>query len=199
MQAEANRAVMGAADLVVGEAPGGTLLEDPADVVGVQFPDLAFSLETYAASRQRFGAPALSVEQIESAAPLARAAADHFLARALSIELVPAARRPHPLPAAIGASQTGGVLERSRGCLRFVPLAAGAQLSLRLMVGGLWVRPAVGSPVPIGVERFSEDFGVSVDEALADRASVLKLPPSHASSGWRAQFSPSQPLLLCAS
>jgi hypothetical protein len=198
-QAEVNRAVMGAADLVIGEAPAGILLEDPADVVGEQFPDLAFSLETYTASKRRFGAPAFSVQQIEASGPLPRAAADHFLARALSIETIPAARPPRPLPLSIGASQTGGMLERSRGCLRFVPLASGAQLSLRLPIGGLWMHPAVGAPVPIGAERFGEEFGVPVGDALAGRPSTLTLPPSRASGGWRAQFSPSQPLLLCSS
>jgi hypothetical protein len=198
MQAEANRAVMGAADLVIGEAPPDTLLEDPADVVGAQFADLAFSLERYAASRQRFGAPSYSVEQIEAAGTLAREAADHFLARALSIEVVPAARRPSSLSLPLKASQIGGVVERARGCIRFVPLAPGAQLSLRLPIGGLWMRPEVGAPVPARVEHFSEDFGVIAGEALAGRASVLMLPASRASSGWRAQFYPSQPLLLCA-
>ncbi|HEY6551485.1 MAG TPA: hypothetical protein VIY71_09840 [Solirubrobacterales bacterium] len=198
VQAEANRAVMGAADLVIGEAPGDTLLEDSADVVGVQSADLAFSLETYAASRQRFGAPAFSVGRIEAAGFLAHAAADHFLARALSIEVVSASTPPGRLPVALGVVQTGGTTKRVNGCLRFIPLADGALLNLKLPVGGLWIRPAAGSPVPVRVERFDESFGVSVSAALGGRASKLTLPATRASDGWRAQFDPTQPLLLCA-
>lgn len=197
-QAEANRAVMGAADAVIGEAAPSTLLEDPADLVASQVGDLGVPLEQYAASRQRFGAPAYSLSQIEGAGVMARAAADHFLARALPVALAPAVGPPRQLPPAIAPSQTGGVLKRIRGCLRFVPLAAGAQVSLRLPVGGLWVRPAVGAPVQIGVRRFDESFGVTAGPAIGGRPSVLSLPPSQASSGWKAQFVADQPLLLCA-
>jgi hypothetical protein len=139
------------------------------------------------------------VPEIESAGPLAHAAADRFLVRALPVTLAPAAGPPRPLPPALAPSQTGGVLKRrARGCLRFVPLAAEAQLSLRLPVGGLWVRPAIGAPVQIGVERFDESFGVSVGAAVGGRPSVLGLPPSRISSGWQVQFAAEQPLLLCA-
>jgi hypothetical protein len=197
-QAEANRAVMGAANGVIGVGQPSTLLEDPADPVPGQVEDLLFSLEQYAASRQRFGAPAYSVREIESAVPSARVAADHFLARALPVTLAPATTRPHPLPLALAPSQTGGLLKRTRGCLRFVPLAAGAQVNLRLPVGGLWIRPAAGASVPIGVERFDEAFGTAMGAAVGGRPSVLSLPPSPISSGWKAQVATDQPLLLCA-
>jgi hypothetical protein len=197
-QAEVNRAVMGAANAVIGEAPPSTLLEDPSDLVAGQVGDLGLPLEQYAASRQRFDAPAYSPLQIEGAGAMARAAADHFLARALPIALTPTVGPSHPLPPVIAPSQTGGVLQRSRGCLRFVPLAAGAQLSLRLPVGGLWVHPAVGAPVQIGVQRFGKSFGVAAGPAIGGRPSVLSLPPSQASSGWKARFLADQPLLLCA-
>jgi hypothetical protein len=197
-QAASNRAVMGAADAVIGEGQPSTLLDDPSDLAPGQVEDLLLSLEQYAASRQRFGAPAYSVREIESAGPLARAGADRFLARALPVELAPATAPPRVLPLAVAPSQTGGVLKRSRGCLRFVPLAAGAQVNLRLPVGGLWVRPAAGTPVQIGVERFDESFGVPAGPAVGGRPSVLSLPPSRVSAGWKAQFVADQPLLICA-
>jgi hypothetical protein len=196
-QGEINRAVMGAADLVAGAVPEDIPLEDPSNVVGTEVPDLNFSLETYDASKQRFGAPAFSVEQIEHADPTARGAADSFLARALPIEILPASRPPRPLSRPSGASQSGGVLKAAKGCLRFAPLASGAQLKLKVPVGGLWMRPAVGQPVSIGLERFGEKFGVTVGDALGGRASVLTLPPTRASTDWRAMFTPTQPLLLC--
>lgn len=197
-QAAANRAVMGAADAVIGQGQPTALLEDPADLAPGQVEDLVMSLEQYAASSQRFGAPAYSVREIESAGPLAHAAADRFLSRALPVTLEPATGPPHPLPPALSPTQTGGVLKRSRGCLRFVPLAAEAQMSLNLPVGGLWIRPAPGAPVPVGVERFDESFGVKMSSAVGGRPAVLSLPPSRISSGWKAQFSAEQPLLLCA-
>lgn len=197
--AEVNRAVMGAADLLAGRGEASALLEDPGDPIEGQVADLAFPLEQYEASRDRFGAPALSLAQIEAADPVARAAADHFLVRALPIAVVPAAGRPRHLPVAAGASQTGGVLARSRGCLRFTPLVVGAQVTLRLPPGGLWLRPAAGPPVPISVARFADapDLGVGVGPALGGRASQLDLPPSRASRSWRAQLIPDQPLLIC--
>lgn len=198
---EVNRATMGAADLVGEAGAREVLLEDGADPVAGQYPDLGFSLERYQASRDRFGAPALTRAQIEAAGPAARASADHFLVRALGVGIVPAGAPPGPLPR-VGASQTGGVLRRVGGCLRFAPLQTGAQVSLRLPAGGLWLRPAAGSPVPASVARFSDSpapgVGVEVGAALGGRASSLELPPGAASAGWRAQLSADQPLLLCA-
>ncbi|HEX7245554.1 MAG TPA: hypothetical protein VF245_08325 [Solirubrobacterales bacterium] len=197
--AEVNRAVMGAADLLAGQGEASALLEDPRDPIEGQVADLAFPLERYEASRDRFGAPALSPAQIEAADPVARVAADHFLVRALSISVVPAAGLPRPLSAPAGASQTGGVLTHARGCLRFTPLVVGAQMTLRLPLGGLWLRPAAGPPVPISVARFAEGpaGGVGVGPALGGRASRLDLPRSRASRGWSAQLVPDQRLLIC--
>ena len=199
--AEINRAVMGAADLVAGTGAPWTVLEDPHDIVVGQVADLGLPLEQYEASRERLGAPAFSLAEIEGAGAAARAAADHFLVRALPVAVVPASGAPGRLPAAVAASQTGGVLKRAAGCLRFVPLAAGAQVSLRIPVGSLWLRPAPGLPVPITVARFADApdpaVGVEIGPALAGRASLLELPASRISHGWRAQFRTEQPLLLC--
>lgn len=197
-QSEINRAVMGTANLLEGQALETTLLEDRADLVADQHPDLGFPLEQYEASERRFGTPAFSVEQIEEAGNEARAAADHLIARALPIEVKPATRAPRPLPPSLGTSQTGGVLERRIGCLRFVPLAVGAQVNLRLPASGLWIRPAAGPAVPIGVRRFDDMFGIQIGPALGGRASVVTLPSDSASRDWRAQLVTEQPLLLCA-
>lgn len=193
-----NRAVMGAANMVEGHAPGGTVLEDPADIVAGQLPELAFSLEQYEASRDRFGAPAFSVAQIATAQPNVRAAADHFLARALGVGLRPVEGPPARLPP-VDAAQTGGVLSRIGGCLRFRPLAAGAQVTLRLPVGGLWLRPAAGPDVQIGLRRFADNFGVLAGPAVGGLATTLDLPFAGAASrGWHAQLTANQPILICA-
>lgn len=199
--AEMNRAVMGAADLVAGTGSPEAVLEDPRDVVVGQVADLGFPVEQYEASRRRFGAPAFSLAQIEAAGPGARAAADHFLVRALPVGVVPAVGPPRRLRMTAGASQTGGTLSRARSCLRFAPLVSGAQVTLRLPSGGLWLRPAPGPPVPITVARFADApepaVGVGAGPALGGRASLLELPPSRVSSGWRAQLVPNQPVLIC--
>jgi hypothetical protein len=199
-ESEINRAVMGAADLVEGYAPSGTLLEDPNDVIASQLPELGFSLEQYEESRDRFGVPAFSVAQIAATQPVVRAAADHFLARALAVQLRPAVKPPGRLPQ-VDATQIGGLLSRAGGCLRFRPLAAGAQLVLRLPVGGLWLRPAQGPDVQIGLRRFAEDFGalgVPAGPAVGGLASTLRLPAAGvASRGWHAQLVASQPILVC--
>lgn len=199
--AEMNRAIMGAANLIGTDGNRATSLEDPNDLVAGQFADLTFPREEYEAVRARFGAPALSLAQVETARPVVRAAVDHFLVRALPVEIVPSTMRPTALPRPIGASQAGGVLRSVRGCLRFTPLIVGAQVTLRIPVGGLWLRPALGPPVPIAVARFADapnlGAGLKVGPALGGPASILTLPASPLSSGWRAQLAPSQPLLLC--
>ncbi len=199
--AEINRAVMGAADSIAGKGDSATLLEEPDDIVAGQVADMAFPLAQYEASRARFGAPAFSLAQIEAAGSNARAAADHFLVRALSVGIVPVSDPPSRLPPPAGALQSGGALRRMRGCVRFTPLVAGAQLSLRIPRNGLRLRPATGPPVPISVARFADlttlDSGVEVGPALGGRPSLLRLSPSPVSSGWRALFVPDQPLLIC--
>ncbi len=197
-QSESNRAVMGAANLIEGEAPGSLMLEDPANLAPGQFPDLGLPLAQYEASAARFGTPAFSPAQIAAATPDARAAADNLIARALPIELRAAGSAPVALPPSVAASQTGGTLKRRDGCLRFAPLAVGAQVTLGLPIGGLWVRPAPGPAVPVGVRRFDELFGFQLSPALGGRASVVELPPGRASRGWQVQLAPEQPLLLCA-
>jgi hypothetical protein len=199
--AEINRAVMGSADLVSGEGDSAALLEEPDDIVAGQVADMAFPLAQYEASRARFDAPALSLAQIEAAGPNARAAADHFLVRVLSVGAVPASGPPSALPPPVAAAQSGGTLRRVRGCVRFTPLVIGAQVSLRIPRGGLWLHPAVGPPVSIAVARFADlktlESGVEVGPVLGGRPSLLKLRPSALSSGWRAFLVPDQPLLLC--
>lgn len=198
LQAEVNRAVMGAADLVADEAPAATLLEDPNDIVGGQVADLALPIEQYAASAARFGVPSYSEREIEAAAPMAREATDRFLARALGIGVVPATRRHTSLPPGIDVSQVGGALKRAAGCLRFVPSMVGARVVLDLPPGGLWVEPSAGPPVRADVRRFADRFDVEAGEVLAGRPSLVKLPDSAAADGWQARLRAGQPLLVCA-
>jgi hypothetical protein len=196
-QSEDNRAAMGAADLLGGHGAASTPLETETDRAAGDIPDLDLSLEQYLADKQRFGTPAFSLQQIEAAEPAARSVVDRLISRALSIELRPAVRPPRPLPTQPNAQQTGGVLTMVGGCMRFVPLVAGAQVTLPLPAGGIWVRPRTGSAVQIGLERFAEDFGIPIGPALGGRASALRLPPGPASKGWRAQLVVEQPLLVC--
>ena len=197
-QAEINRAVMGAANMVIGHGSESALLEDSASLLPGEVGDLGLSLAAYRAARERFGSPAMSPSQIADASGQARQAADSLLVRALPIVVEPASARTRPLPPGLDAAQTGGLLEHSDGCLRFIPLAPGAQVNLGIPVGGLWVRPAVGDPAPITVARFAPDAGTAIAAAIGGRPSVLTLPASPASSGWRAWFTVDQPLRICA-
>jgi hypothetical protein len=197
-ESEINRAVMGAANLVEGRGVESTLLEEQADEVEGQFPDMHFPLEQYEASRQRFGTPALSPQEISAAPTAARAAADHLIARALEIKLEPAAGAPQRLPASVDAAQTGGLLSRAGGCLRFRPLAAGAQVNLGVPAGGLWLRPAAGPVVQIGLQRFADDFGFKAGPAPGGLASVVHIASAGtASRDWRARLIADSPVLLC--
>jgi hypothetical protein len=198
-QADDNRVAMGVGDLLIGQAPGKTLLETEVERGKGDFPDVGFSLESYAAAKQRFGSWGYSVKQIEAAKPAARSIADGIISRALSIELSPAVGKPEPLPGSVRALQTGGVLTRRRGCLRFVPLVSGAQVSLAIPLGGIWLRPLAGPPVKVGLKRFADGFDTEVGPALGARASTVALPSGPASPGWRAQLVPEQPIVLCSS
>jgi hypothetical protein len=195
-QSERNRAVMGAADLLDGQAPS-TLMEIPQDWAEGNVPDLQFSLEQYVASARRFGSPALSLKEMEHASPGARVDADRFIVRALSPRVQPATGPPGRLPVR-HVSQSGGVLVRRGRCLRFEPRTFGAQVSVGLPESGLWLDSAPGPFVPIGLRRFASDFRTVIGPALSGRPSTFRFPPGPASSDWQAQLKPEQPILLCA-
>ncbi len=197
-QADYNRVAMGVGDLLIGQASTKTLLETDAERAKGDFPDVGFSLETYVAAKQRFGSWGDSVQQIEAAKPPAREIADGIIARALSIDLVPATAGFRPLLHSLHESQTGGVLRRRRGCLRFVPVVAGAQVTLSVPPGGIWLRPFAGPSVKVRLKRFADEFDIEVGPALGGRASTLLLPDGPASRGWQVQLTPEQPLAICS-
>jgi hypothetical protein len=195
-QSERNRAVMGAADLLGEKAPN-TLMEVPQEWAEGNVADLQFSLEQYIASKRRFGSPAFSVEEIERASPAARADADRFIVRALAPAIQPAAGPPGGLPVRL-VSQSGGIIVRRGGCLRFEPRASGAQVSVNLPESGLWLHPAPGPFVQISLRRFADGFRVGAGPAPSARPSTFRFPSGPASSDWQAQLKTEQPILLCA-
>lgn len=202
-QSTINRAVLGAADMVGDHAPGDLNIESPNDPPSADYPDLQFTFDQYATARDRFGTPAFTLAQIQGSIPTARVAADHLIARALPITVDPLPGPRRSLPATtevvpLDAVPLDGVLRREDGCLRFVPLAVTAQLTLQLPVGGLWVRPEPGTPVPIAVKRFAVSYETPAGAAFSGRATAVTLPPAgQASRHWRAQLTPQQPILIC--
>ena len=146
-QSEIDRAVLGAANLAVGHAPGSATIESPEEGAEGNVFDLGLTLEQYVASRERFGTPAYSAAQIEAAQPIARAAADRVLARLLGLALAPAEAAPRALPTHVETSQTGGALTPDGGCLRFRPFVAGAQLTVAIPPSGLWIGARAGPEV----------------------------------------------------
>jgi hypothetical protein len=198
LQSDINRGVLAGADLVGSDAAGGTPLEDPANEVHDGVPDLkSFDLEQYVASRERFGSPALSTAQLREADPLAREAADRFMIRALGIAVRPAGSPPRTLRVRDAAEQTGGVLKEAHGCLVFTPQVAEAQLTVPLASSGLWLRPAPGSPVEVGLMRFA-DGPVVMLRAPGGRSSVVA-PAAGGLQGWTARVSTAQRVAVCGS
>lgn len=195
-QSNVNRAVLGAADLVSGQVPADTVIEEESESDEGNIQDLRLSLEGYVAARERFGSPAFSLEEIATTEPEARAAADRFLIRALPIEVIPGTGLRRPLPPVSEISQTGGELVPVGGCTSFRPLASGAQVTLTLPVGGLWIQPQPGPSTAIGVRRYGDEFE-AISPALGGQASHVALPASNASNGWLAQLTPEQPVLIC--
>jgi len=197
-QSEVNRAVLGAADLLVASnAPANAIIETPEEGERGNVVDLYHSLGAYAAGRERFGTPAFSAGEIKRADPSARAAADRVIAHALGPHIEPVETAPQPLPARTEAEQTGGTLERVNGCLRFRPLVAGAQLTIGLPAGGLWIRLSGGPAAPVGLRRFADTFEIQIGPILGKVPSVVAMPGGPASVNWEAQILPAQPVLLC--
>lgn len=195
-QSNINRAVLGAADLVSGQIPGETFIEEGSESDEGNVQDLRLSLDGYIAARERFGSPAFPPEEIATAEPEARAAADRFLIRALPIAVTPGTGLRRPLPADSEISQSGGELQPVGACTSFRPLVSGAQVTLALPVGGLWIKPRPGPATPIGVRRYGDEFE-AISPALGGRASRVSLPAGNASRGWLAQLAPEQPALIC--
>jgi hypothetical protein len=197
-QSTINRAVLGAADLVAEQSPGEATLENASEPATVDYPDLLFTMSQYLIARDRFGTPAFTLAEIPGAPPAARAAADRLLVRTLPIAVEPLPGPPRPLPPSARGSQTGGLLKRENGCLRFIPYTLEAHLNLRLPRGGLWVRSAPGLPMPIAVRRFSSAFETSIGPALSGRPSAITLPAAGpAARNWQVHLEPQQPVLVC--
>lgn len=196
-QSNQDRAVLGAADLLSARTAEDVLIEVEAEQPGGGFADLPYPLSSYRSAKRDYGTPAYSLEQLRAADPASRENADLLLARALPIELIAATSAPRPLPPGTRVGQEGGRLRWRQGCASFEPLSTAAQLILPLPSGGLWVRPAPGPPVAIGLRRFGDGYAVA-EEAIGGHASEIRLPPVAAAREWQVQLRPQQPLLVCA-
>lgn len=195
-QSNQDRAVFGAADLL-GPGAVDTLIEAEGEQPAGGYADLPFPLSVYRRARKSFGTPAYSAAELRAAGAAARENADLLLARGLPIELSPGQAPPRPLPAGSRIGQEGGRLTWERGCARFEPLSASAQLLLPAPPGGLWIAPHSGPPVALGLRRFGDAYAIRF-EAVGGSASQLRLPKARAGRGWQAQLLPQQSVRVCA-
>lgn len=81
-QSDQDRAVLAAADSLGPAVPEELELEVADDPAGIGVQDMTFSLGQYRRSRERYGSPALSAEELLAATPSAREAAARLLDRA---------------------------------------------------------------------------------------------------------------------
>lgn len=196
-QSNQDRAVLGAADLLPAGAAEDVLLEVEGEQPGGGYADLPYTLGSYREAKRRHGTPAYSLAELEAAGAAAREDADRLLARALSIELGAATTTPRPFPPGTRVGQEGGELTWRSGCVEFEPLTTSAQLVVPLPPGGIWLEPAAGPPVPIGLRRFADGYPITA-EALAGTASQIALPAAAAARDWQAQLLPAQAVKVCA-
>lgn len=194
-QSNQNRAVLGAVGLLLPGQGEEAALEEAQQPSG-GYADLSSIVSVYRQGEREYGSPALSLARLRDADPASREGADIFLARALQLQPKPAPASPPATTAPLELSQEGGRLSLRGGCGQFRPLGGAAQVSFALPAGGVWLRPAPGSPVPIGLRRFGDGFAVQL-EALAGQGSEIRLPGGPAAREWQAQLLPKQPVLIC--
>jgi hypothetical protein len=196
-QSNQDRAVLAAADLLPSWADEASLLEVEAEQPPGGVADLPFPLAAYREAKGRYGSPAYSPAELEAAGAAARENADRLIARALPIELTEGRDAPRPFPAGVRIGHEGGRLAWRGGCTELVPVTATAQLIVPLPPGGIWIRPAAGPPVAVGLRRFSDSYAIAA-EAIGGQPSEVHLPPAAAGRGWEAQLLPKQPVRVCA-
>lgn len=195
-QSDQNRAVLAAADLLPASADEGSLEDQSAQPPG-GYADLSYDIGSYRSARVKFGTPAFSLAQLRAADPASREDADLLILRVLSIGLTAALGAPRSFPAGTRIGQEGGRLSWRHDCADFEPLTTSAQLLVPLPVGGIWIRPDPGPPVPVGLRRFGDGYAATA-EAIGGSASEISLPPVAAAHEWEAQLLPKQPVLVCA-
>jgi hypothetical protein len=151
----------------------------------------------YLSALRSFGSPALTLPELESAAPSVQAAVDGVLERA---EL----RSPRPsllqggAPPAVEA-ETGGPVARRHGCDLFGATGPRDALDIRPSAGGgLLVRPAAGAEVSLYVRRFAPAFA-EPPFAQVTAASLLTFPRDRDPGlPWHVRLTSAHAFTVCA-
>jgi hypothetical protein len=196
-QSDIDRAVLGAIDLSGNAAAGSLPIETSENRVAGAVTDMNASIETYRASRERFGTPALSPSELSAADAPAREAADRLLGRVMELQLTPAIGVAAGFPPNLAVEAVGGSVRRRGGCLEFDPESSLNLLTMPVPAGGIRIEPDPGPTVPVALRRFGDSFAIEPGGALAGRASALRLSPGPAGRGWRAQLAPQQRIVVC--
>jgi hypothetical protein len=160
---------------------------DPAFALGA--PEVAgtpslplVQAQYYFAAVDRWGSPAYSVAELETAPPTARHFADIVLGAALPIthETVRGLRRP-------AAGSSCATMPAGQAAAKEVPVA-----------GKVTVEVAPGAPAPIALRRFAEgEFPVAVATAEGGTTTTINIPADRAKNPWFVHVEASQLVRVC--
>jgi hypothetical protein len=142
--------------------------------------DLILPTGAYLSAADKFGSPAYSVAELESASDLAKQSADAQLARLLGLQTVPAdARQP-----ALGK------------CLR----STSTHFFTTVATGGITVLAEPGPPVTLELRRFAREFVVQLRGVAGGSAARISIPPDSAPEKWqlRGTSTSGQRVQLCS-
>jgi hypothetical protein len=209
-QASLNRAVLGAIDLTDASGPplgSGQRIEPEGEGAAGNVDDMRGTVEDYRQARESYGSPAYSPEELATADPGAREAADRMIARLLGLRLTPASGPPATLPAEFTFEPVAAAVSRAHGCLVARPRAPEASVTFELPPGGVRLRSAAGPTVPVSLRRLGDVFGVDggdlvggvpaeLGETVREGGSPAPLPAGPA-AGWQVQLPVLQRTVVC--
>ena len=150
----------------------------------------------YLSASEKFGSPAYSESELESAPESAREAADKVLAAALPISLRPGGAQPPSggaSPRVVGPPNARSSIQGS--CVALTGLA-GTPPILELPPGGVILRTPGGAPRALLLRRFASGFPVSAGTLRG--AASLVVPTDRSSRLWQLQVGGVGPITACA-
>jgi hypothetical protein len=140
--------------------------------------------QKYFEAVDRWGSPAYSVSELESAAPVGRHFADIVLSQALPIghETVPG------FDQSASAEEACATLEAGQAATKEVPLE----------VGRTRIEVAPGPPAAISLRRFAEgEFPAQLGSVEGGTTTTLTIPPDRAKKQWYVHVEAAQLVRVC--
>jgi hypothetical protein len=165
------------------------------DFVGDFSPATSLTAGAYFKVAGDFGTPAATPSQISNSTIGAAVVADHVLAQALRLQLLPGSTTPPPggtapIVEGLALAKTHG------GCVRARPSAGLLTAELALPPGGVWLRSRQIEDVAITIGRFAPPQ-YALAPPQTGSSVVLKIPTDRAPNPWNVIVTAKRPVSLC--